>query len=149
MAGGSIDVAIEESADGGIIVSAVQIVIARFGIVEIATIADGVGLADGRSAVAGDGNDVPPGIIFIFDEQGGVAVCGIEDTRDVALLVLPIPIGVGSLGEAVDFAGGVVDLELDGLIIVLAHPDQITTVVIIELGGAPEAGHPAPGMGFT
>ena len=94
MAGGSKDIAIEESADGGIIVAGIEIVITRFGVIEIAAVAD----------------------------------------------------GVGTLGEAVDFAGGVVDLELDGLVIVLPHPDQITAVVIIELGGAPEAGHPASGM---
>ena len=132
-----------------IIIAGIEIVITRFGVVEITAVADGVNRANCAGAVAGDGNDVPPGIVFILHKQGGVAIVDAEDAGDIALLVLPIPIGVGSLGEAVDFAGGVVDLELDGLIIVLAHPDQITAVVVIKLGGAPEAGHPASGMGFT
>ena len=102
-------VRVNESANGGIIVTALEIVEACFGVEVIAPVADGVGGCDG----AFGGERVAPGVVGIGGEDCSV---GRDDSLDVALLVLyedALRFGVsGFIGIAYQFAAGaVVEVE--------------------------------------
>ena len=80
LTGGSIAIGIDESADLGIVVAAVEVVEAGFGIVVVATVTDGVDLGNGT----GGGQDFAVRVIHIAACQGAI---GIQNHHHVALQV--------------------------------------------------------------
>ena len=47
LAGGGIGICVEETADGGVVISALQVIEAGFGVVDIAAVAEGIQYANG------------------------------------------------------------------------------------------------------
>ena len=86
-------VGVYESADCGVIVSALEVVQAGFGVVDIAAVAQGVMGAEGGGQVAGGGKGSAPCVVGVADFQPRpVAVCclrfaglGQGDNRTVPL----------------------------------------------------------------
>ena len=67
MAGGGDSIGVDKSAEGGIIVAGLEVVELSFGVVDIATVAQGVILANGIGVCAGDRQDIVPGIVGAFN----------------------------------------------------------------------------------
>ncbi len=65
LSGGCVAVGVNKSACGGVVVTALQIVQACFGVVDVTTVAQGVMGAQGGSKAAGGGQDVASGIIGV------------------------------------------------------------------------------------
>ena len=65
MPSGSIDIRIDEPAEFGVIIAALEVVIAGLGVVYIATVAEGIGFAKGGGSGAGNGERVAPSIVGV------------------------------------------------------------------------------------
>ena len=68
LARAAIAVGVQESPDDGVIISALQVIEAGFGIAVVATVAQGVEVGDGQVAElgAGDVQEVAPGVVGVF-----------------------------------------------------------------------------------
>ena len=98
-------ISIDESAILRIIISALQVIEPRLGIVVVASVADGVAVHDvggvgGCGAVgAGDGNDIAPGIVAVVAHPmdgvfvGGAVLPGEEEALYIALGIGGIVVG--------------------------------------------------------
>ena len=65
MASNSIGIGVDEAADSGIIISALEVVESCLGVVDIATVAEGVQGAEGCGQSAGCGDRITPGVVGI------------------------------------------------------------------------------------
>ena len=83
MTGGSISIRIDESAHGRIIISALEIVEAGFGIVDIATVAERIVHAQSGCHGTGGGQKIAPRVIGILDNR---CAAGIQDGDNVTLI---------------------------------------------------------------
>lgn len=93
MACGSISVRIEKSADLGVIVAGLEVIEAGFGVVDVATVAQGVILVQGIGVGVGTGADaaggVTPSVIFIGYDS--IASC-VQDGNDISLEVYGVEV---------------------------------------------------------
>ena len=85
----SINIRIQEPANLGIIIPALEIVQSCFGIVIIPTIAEGVRFAYGIRLRAADAHQLTPAVVDIADDLGSAAV---EDADDIPLTIADIVI---------------------------------------------------------
>ena len=65
MAGGGEGVGVEEAAQGGVIISALEVIKFGLGVVDIATVAQGVMGTEVGSHGSGDAQNIAPGIIDV------------------------------------------------------------------------------------
>ena len=89
LAGAGVAVSVEESAEGGVVVSGLQVIEARFGVVVVAAVAQGV---DGCQA-AGGGQGAAVGVVGV---AGHCGTGGVDQMDDVALQVQNIVVGRGN-----------------------------------------------------
>ena len=92
------EISVEETPEGGVIISALEVIEAGFGVVVVAAVAEGVQVCDGEVLALGfgDAEDIAPGVVGIFRDS---LVGTVEDFHHIALAVDHIVIGtVGSLG---------------------------------------------------
>ena len=76
---------------GGVIVPAAEVIQARFGIVDVPTIAQGVRGAEGGGHGAADGHGRTPGVVGVGHHLGAA---GVHKTGDIALGVFQVEIPV-------------------------------------------------------
>ena len=89
LAGAGVAVSVEESAEGGVVISGLQVIEARFGVVVVTAVAQGV---DGCQA-AGGGQGAAVGVVGV---AGHCGTGGIDQMDDVALQVQNIVVGRGN-----------------------------------------------------
>ena len=130
MAGRCESVGVEEAADFGIVVSALQVIEAGFGVVDIAAVAQGVMGTEGGSKVTGGGKRPAPGIVGVADHCRAAAV---EDGGYIALQVNGIVVGCAVVGDGYRCAGSVV-AEVQR-IAANGHAAEAATVIHIAVGG--------------
>ena len=133
MAGGGEGVGIQESADFGVIISALQIIEAGFGVVDIAAVAEGVQGGDGGGVgvaiCQGGGKGIAPGVVGVGHQE----VAGlVHDAGHIALQVDDVEIGLAAGEHAHGRAVGSVS-EVHGGVVVL-HVLQKPAVVHILIG---------------
>jgi len=108
-----------------------QVVEAGFGVVDIATVAEGVMGTEGVCLCSGDVQELAPGVVGVGDY--GAVVC-VADFYDVALEVGDVTV----LGAVIDHrlwrAEGIIgEVQLVGA---HAHGGQLAAVIDIAVGGA-------------
>ena len=115
MSGGNIGVRIQESAHFRIVIPTLQIIQLSFPVVDIATVQEGVVLADGIFGFTGDGEHIAPGVVGVFHH---CLARGVQNVDDVALEVADIVVS-GDSGSVVDpqshGAGGIVEEDIAGI----------------------------------
>ena len=79
----------EEPADGGVVVSAVEVVPSRFHVIVVPTIAERVHGSDGGGQTARHGQHFPPSVVRIAYHFHAVRV---HDPQYVALYILMVPV---------------------------------------------------------
>ena len=87
---GNEGVCIDESADCGIVISALQVIEACFYIVDLAPVAEGVLGTEGGGHAAGSGQDLAPGIVGVPDDH---SAGGVEKGSYITLCVGHIVVG--------------------------------------------------------
>ena len=106
-----------------------------FLIVDIATVAQGVVLAQGGGYGAGDGQDIAPGIVCVLHD---LATAGVQDRRYIALQVGHIEILCAIEGQGHGFARGIIgkvhDHGADIQLIGNGQLAQTTSVVYVVVG---------------
>ena len=102
----SCSVRIDESTDGGVVVTALQVVEPGIGIIKVATVANGVDVTNAISIGNGDGEDVAPGIVLILAE--GCAQVA-NDPDHVTLLIQNIVIPGTVIHTGIGQAAGIID----------------------------------------
>ena len=105
MSGGCKRIGVQESADFGVIISALEVVQPGFGIVDVATVAQGVQDAEGGSEVAGGGEGVTPGVVGVGDDG---CAAGAQDGSYITLQVRHIVVGCAVQGNGERPPGSVV-----------------------------------------
>ena len=89
----------------GVVVAALEVVEAGFGIVDIASVAQGVVGAQGAGHGTADGKELAPGVISIGDHSRSG---GVQDGRDIALEVGGIIVGGAVVGDGHGCTAGIV-----------------------------------------
>ena len=125
MTSGSEGIRIDKPADGGIVISALEVVEPGISVVVVTAVTDGVDLADGSQATLSN-QKVAPSVIFIL--CNGCA-CAVDNPDDIALLVQHIDVvgtvvleGIGKTAVIVD---DIQDIAAPTLTNVLAIQRQI------------------------
>ena len=95
-----------------VIISAVEIIKAGFGIVIIPPVAEGVFVAHGVAGGVGDGT-LAPGVVAVLSHD--LSRCGADDGNDIPLQVVEIVEQHGPVGETHALAGAVVEEPHDGI----------------------------------
>ena len=127
MAGGSECVCVEESAGFGVIVAGLEVIQFGLGVVDVATVAQGVIPAHGGSLAAGGGQHITPGIVGVGDDPVAVRI---HDGHHVTLQIGDVVVEDRLVVVDGDgFALGIVgEVHLDA---VHRHLRQLTTQVHI------------------
>ena len=112
-----------------IIIAAGYIVQLRFGVVDIAPVAEGVVGAQGGCQGAGDGEGFAPGVIGVGNHRASRSV---QDCRHIPLQVGGIVVGGAVVGHGHGNAIGVVG-EVQG-VAAYGHLAELTAVVDIAIG---------------
>ena len=144
---GNIAIRIDESSRFGIIVAAVEVVQACFGVVDIAAVAEGVILAQRARHGAGGAQELTPRIVSICHH---LRACGVHNARYIALRVLQVEVlravivhGQGAdsvVGEAhihVHFNFVVVDVSIA---LYRCMAQRITKIEILRIHGETDGG---------
>ena len=121
----------DESSNGRVIVSGLEVVEAGFLVVDVAPVSQGIVHAEGVCFGSGGSQELAPGVVGVGDY--GAVVC-VADFYDVALEVGDVTV----LGAVVDHrlgrAKGIIgEVQLVGA---HAHGRQLTAVIDIAVGGA-------------
>ena len=101
LAGGGEGVRIQESAGVWVVVSALEVVQLRFGVVDIAPVAEGVVGAQGGCQGAGDGEGLAPGVIGVGNHRASRSV---QDGRHIPLQVGGVVVGGAVVGWGMPLA---------------------------------------------
>ena len=129
LAGGGEGVRIQESAGVRIVVPALEVVQLRFGVVDIAPVAEGVVGAQGGCQGAGDGEGFAPGVIGVGNHRASRSV---QDGRHIPLQVGGVVVGGAVVGHGHGNAIGVVG-EVQG-VAAYGHLAELAAVVDIAIG---------------
>ena len=129
MSGGCKRIGVQESANLGIVISALEVVQPGFGVVDIATIAEGVEGAEGGGEVTCYGEGVAPGVVGVGDD--GCAGCA-QDGGHITLEVRHIVVGGAVIVQRQRSAGSVVGKGQG--VASYGHLAQGTAVVDIAVG---------------
>ena len=129
LAGGGEGVCIQESAGVRVVVPALEVVQLRFGVVDIAPVAEGVVGAQGGCQGAGDGEGLAPGVIGVGNHRASRSV---QDCRHIPLQVGGVVVGGAVVGHGHGNAIGVVG-EVQG-VAAYGHLAELTAVVDIAIG---------------
>ncbi len=106
-----------------------QVVQAGFGIVDIATVAQGVILR--LDGVAGGAQEIAPGIVGVADHPLAAAV---DKPYHISLQICQIVQRCGAVGHGLGAACGIIG-KVEGYA-VSAHHGQLTTGIGIQVGGS-------------
>ena len=158
LAGGSEGIAVQESPDDGVIISALQVIETGFGIAVVTSVAQGVEVGDGQVAklCAGDTQDVAPGVVGILRHGfiGAVhqldhVALGVENIVIGGVIVLGLvevaPHGQGVAGFVVGEVQHILEGSRGGVCHLIPHDlavlgDVLMPLPICELH-APHARH--------
>ena len=129
-------ICIDEPLHNRVIVAALQIVPACFGVVVVPTIAQGVNILDinSRRGRICCGEDFAPGVVGVLGADGAV---GVDELYDIALQVQNVVVGqpafaaVGGIAERIGSAVGVVDELQDGCAVFLADDLAVLGNVVV------------------
>ena len=131
MTSGDESIRIEESADLGVIVAALEIVEAGFGIVDIAPVAQGVVGSQGAGHGTGGAEDVAPGIISVgYDSCSG----DVQDRRYITLEVGGVVVSGAVVDHGQRCAAGIVGKGQG--VAAHGHLTQLAAIVDIAVRGA-------------
>jgi len=108
-----------------------QVVKARLGIVDIATVAEGVILTQGGSKAAGSADRITPGVVGVADDGRAGAV---QNSYYITLQVRCVVVGGAIVGDGQGRTGGVV-VKVQG-VATHGYAEQRTAGVDIAVGGA-------------
>ena len=129
LAGGGEGVCIQESAGVRVVVPALEVVQLRFGVVDIAPVAEGVVGTQGGCQGAGDGEGIAPGVIGVGNHRASRSV---QDCRHIPLQVGGVVVGGAVVGRGHGNAIGIVG-EVQG-VAAYGHLAELTSVVDIAIG---------------
>ena len=128
MTGGNKDIRIDEAASFGVIIPGLEIIQAGFGIVDIATVAEGVIFAEGIGKVTGSGQDITPSIVGILNNSyTGV----VQDSNHITLQIGNIVVNSAVVGNGHRHSAGIVGKEQG--IATDRHLAQLATIVNIPV----------------
>jgi len=130
LSGGYKSISIDKSANFGIIIPALEVIEAGFGVVDIAAVAQGVVGAEGGSKVAGGGKGFAPGIVGVADHCRAAAV---EDGGYIALQVGGVVVGCAVVGDGYRGTAGII-AEVQR-IAANGHAAEAAAVIHIAVGG--------------
>ena len=129
---------IDESADGGIVVTALEVVEPGFSVVVVATVADGINSSHGAAGI----NHIAPGIVAILRNSCASAV---DNPDDIALLVQHIDVvctvvleGIGQTAVIVD---DIQDIAAPGLTNDLTIQSQVVVSHTVNSLAVTDASH--------
>ena len=120
MAGGGEGVRIDEPAHGGVIVTAVEVIEVGFGVEVIASVAEGVVVADRPAAGVGD-RAVAPGVIAVG--RHNLAGSRVHQTHHVALQVVDVVEHIAAADQAYACPGAVVEEPADVAVALVLRQD--------------------------
>ena len=111
-------VRIDEPADLCVVVSRIEVVEARFGIVVVTAIAERVVRAESRSKRAGHGKNIAPRVVGIFDND---LARGGQNCENIAAEVLAEIVIFAAVSNAENAAVFVIEIRLNGSVSVFAY----------------------------
>ena len=142
MAGGDEGVGVDEAAEFGVIISALEIIESRFMVVDIATVAEGIEGAEGGSHGMGNVNAVAPGVVGV-----GYNLCtgAVQNRNNITLQVGGVVIGSAAVGDRLGIAAGIVGKG--HILAANRHLAQLSAVVGVSVGSGTVASARAHAIG--
>lgn len=105
LAGGEGDIGGEEAAGGGVVVAGLEVVEGGFGVVDVATVAEGLVAAEGSDKGAGGREKLPPAIVGVFHYRCAGRV---NELDYISLRIADVVVLRAVVGDGDSVAGGVV-----------------------------------------